>query len=116
FVPLGIGIYLLWWFYSAMDAATKDVFFKAIKEANYFWIVLSMALGFLSHLLRAYRWKYMLEPIGYHPKFWHRYHALMIGYLMNLLVPRAGEATRGALLYQTDKVPFSKSFGTIITE
>jgi uncharacterized membrane protein YbhN (UPF0104 family) len=114
--PMAIGIYLLWHFYTAMDEPTKEVFFKAINEANYFWILLSMSLGFLSHLVRAYRWKYMLEPIGYTPKFWHRYHALMVGYLVNLMIPRAGEATRAALLYQTDKISFSKSFGTIIAE
>ena len=114
--PMAIGIYLLWHFYTAMDEATKEVFFKAINEANYFWIVVSMTLGFLSHVVRAYRWKYMLEPIGFTPKFWHRYHALMVGYLVNLLIPRAGEATRAALLYQTDKISFSKSFGTIIAE
>src|SRR5690554_457045 len=114
--PMAIGIYLLWHFYTAMDAPTKEIFFKAINEANYFWIVLSMGLGFFSHVVRAYRWKYMLEPIGYTPKLWHRYHALMIGYLVNLLIPRAGEATRAALLYQTDRISFSKSFGTIIAE
>lgn len=99
-----------------MDLATKEVFFQAIEEANYFWIILSVFLGFLSHVIRAYRWKYLLEPIGHTPKFWHRYHALMIGYIVNLLIPRAGEATRAAMLYQTDKIPFSKSFGTIIGE
>jgi len=115
-VPLAIGVYLLWHFYSAMDEDTKNVFFKAIEEADYFWILLSVFLGFLSHVIRAYRWKYALEPIGYTPKFWHRYHALMIGYIVNLLIPRAGEATRAAMLYQTDKIPFSRSFGTIIGE
>lgn len=70
----------------------------------------------MSHLVRAYRWKYLLEPIDLKPKFWHRYHALMIGYLVNLIIPRAGEATRAALLYRTDKISFSKSFGTIIAE
>lgn len=115
-VPLIIGFYLLWHFYTAMDEGTKSVFFKAIKEADYFWIILSVFLGFLSHVVRAYRWKYLLEPIGHQPKFWHRYHALMIGYIVNLLIPRAGEATRAAMLYQTDKIPFSRSFGTIIGE
>ena len=114
--PLAIGLYLTWHFYNAMDAPTKDIFFKAIKEANYFWIILSMFMGFISHLIRAYRWKFLLEPIGYFPKFWHRYHAMMVGYLVNLLIPRAGEVTRPALLYQTDRIPFSKSFGTIIAE
>lgn len=115
-IPLAIGIYITWHFYSAMDASTKKVFYRAIAHANYGWIILSMCMGFVSHLLRASRWKYMLEPIGFKTKFWHRYHSLMIGYLVNFLVPRAGEVTRAGMLYQTDKVPFSKSFGTIIAE
>lgn len=115
-VPLGIGLYLLWFFYASMDEATKTVFYRAIREANYFWIGLSVLLGILSHALRAYRWKYMLEPLGYSPRFSHRFYTVMSGYLINLLLPRAGEASRAALLYRSDKVPFSKSFGTIIAE
>ncbi|MEX1190679.1 MAG: lysylphosphatidylglycerol synthase transmembrane domain-containing protein [Brumimicrobium sp.] len=115
-LPLFIGVYLLWHFYSAMDKNTKEIFFKAIEEADYFWIIISLILGFFSHIVRAYRWKYTLEPMGHTPKFWHRYHALMIGYIVNLLIPRAGEATRAALLYRTDRISFSSSFGTIIAE
>lgn len=115
-LPLGLGFYLLWHFYTSMDEVTKDVFFQAIKEANYFWIILSMLLGVLSHLLRAHRWKYLLEPLGYDPKLSHRFYSVMSGYLINLLLPRAGEASRAALLYRSDRVPFSKSFGTIIAE
>lgn len=115
-IPLALGFYLLWHFYTAMDEPTKEVFFRGIREANYFWISLSLILGWFSHLARAYRWKYLLEPLGLRPSFWHRYHALMVGYLINLAIPRAGEATRAALLYRTDKIPFSKSFGTIIGE
>jgi hypothetical protein len=40
----------------------------------------------------------------------------MIGYLINLTIPRAGEASRSAMLYRSDGVPFSTSFGTIIAE
>ncbi len=115
-LPLAVGVYLLWHFYSAMDAPTKEVFFTGIKEANYFWIILSLLIGWGTHLLRAYRWKYLLQPVDAYPKFSHRYHALMVGYLINLVIPRAGEATRAALLYRTDKIPFAKSFGTIIGE
>lgn len=115
-LPLVLGFYLLWHFYTAMDAPTKEVFFRAVREADYFWIALSLIIGWASHLVRAYRWKYLLEPMDLRPKFWHRYHALMVGYLVNLIIPRAGEATRAALLYRTDKIPFSKSFGTIIGE
>lgn len=116
FIPLGIGIFLLWHFYQSMDVNTKLIFYKAIQEANYFWIGFSVLLGLLSHAIRAYRWKYVLEPLGYHTKFKHRFYAVMSGYLINLLIPRAGEASRAALLYNSDGVPFSKGVGTIISE
>jgi hypothetical protein len=115
-IPLFIGVYLMWYFWDAMSEKDKESFFRAVNEANYFWFFLSIIFSFLSHLSRAIRWRYMLEPIGYKTKLMNRYNALMIGYIMNLLIPRAGEASRAGILYQTEKVPFTKSFGTIIAE
>ena len=40
----------------------------------------------------------------------------MIGYLVNLAFPRAGEASRAGMLLKTEKVPFQKGFGTILAE
>ena len=99
-----------------MSDEQRDQAWNAIQEANYFWLGLSVFLGFLSHMSRAYRWKYTLEPLGYKPKFWHLYHGVMIGYIVNLTIPRSGEASRAGFLYSTDDVPFTKSFGTIIAE
>lgn len=115
-LPLALGIYLIWYFFSSMSEESLKVFYTALREANYFWILLSLVLSFGAFCIRAYRWKYVLEPMGYKTKFWNRYHALMIGYLVNLTIPRAGEASRSAMLFRSDGVPFSKSFGTIIAE
>ena len=115
-LPLLLGVYLIWLFFTGMTEEAKLLFYKALKEANYFWIVVSMSLGFIAFLARAFRWKYVLEPLGFETKFWNRYHAVMIGYIMNLTIPRAGEASRSAMLYRSDGVPFSSSFGTIIAE
>jgi uncharacterized membrane protein YbhN (UPF0104 family) len=115
-LPLGVGVYLLWYFFTSMSESSVAQFKLALREANYFWIFLSLIFGLLPLLSRAARWKYVLEPIGHPTPFWNRYHSLMIGYLMNLTIPRAGEATRAAMLYRSDKVPFSKSFGTIVVE
>jgi len=99
-----------------MSLSQKESFFLKIKEANYFWILISLILSLFSHVLRAHRWKYLLEPIGYKTSFWHRYHAMMVGYIMNLTIARVGEASRAGMLYKTNKVPFAKSFGTIVAE
>ncbi len=115
-LPLLLGIYLIWVFFSGMDPRAKELFYKALAEANYFWIFLSLLLGFIAYLSRAWRWGFVLEPLGYKTPFWHRYHAILIGYIVNLTIPRAGEASRSAMLYRSDGVPFSSSFGTIIAE
>lgn len=115
-LPLVIGVYLFWLFFSSMSEEHIASFKKALKEANYFWVVLAMVLEFISLWSRAARWKYMLEPMGYSTPWKHRYHAMMIGYLVNYTIPRAGEPSRAAMLFRSDGVPFAKSFGTIIAE
>ena len=115
-LPICFGVFLVWLFYDALCEEQKKELFSAFKEANYFWVFFSLIFGFLSHVSRAYRWKYLLEPMGYKPSFNVMYHSLMIGYVVNYLLPRAGEATRAGLLQKYEKVPFEKGFGTILAE
>jgi ribosomal protein S14 len=42
---------------------------------------LGLFFGILSHLSRAYRWKFMLEPLGYKPRFINSTLAVLIGIL-----------------------------------
>lgn len=115
-LPLGLGIYLIGYFFTSMSEESKEQFYVAIGQANYFWIFASLLLGVLALFGRAQRWKYVLEPLGYETPLKNRYHAITIGYLINLTIPRAGEASRAVMLYRSNKVPFAKSFGTIVAE
>jgi uncharacterized protein (TIRG00374 family) len=40
----------------------------------------------------------------------------MVGYFANMAFPRLGEVTRCGILARYEKIPFNKSFGTVITE
>jgi uncharacterized protein (TIRG00374 family) len=115
-LPLGFGVFLIWLFYDALCEDQKKDLFTAFGKANYFWVILGLMFSFLSHVSRAYRWKYLLDPMGYKISFWNAYHALMIGYVVNLVFPRAGEASRAGIISKTEKVPFQKGFGTILAE
>lgn len=86
------------------------------KNAKYEWIALGLFFGILSHLSRAYRWQFMLEPLGYKPKFANSTMAVLVAYLVNLALPRAGEVSRAAVLANYEGVPFEKGFGTIVAE
>ena len=115
-LPLGFGIFLIWLFYDALCEDQRKDLFKAFGKANYWWVAVGVVMGWFSHLSRAYRWKYLLDPMGYKIGFWRSYHAVMIGYLVNMVFPRAGEASRAAVLSKTEKVPFQKGFGSILAE
>ena len=88
----------------------------AIINFNYGWILLSVFLSILSHLLRAYRWNLLLDTSGYKPGIMNTYMALMVGYLSSMAIPRLGEVTRCTMLKRTNNIPVSFSLGTVITD
>ena len=86
------------------------------KNADYVYIVAGMFLGFLSHLSRAYRWRFQLEPMGYKIRLGNSVFAVFSAYLINYTVPRAGEVARASIVANYEKVPFEKGFGSIVAE
>jgi uncharacterized protein (TIRG00374 family) len=108
-----LGGFLVWY---SLSKISMDVLIGYFKEANYSWIFLGLFFGILSHLSRAYRWKFMLEPLGFKPKFANNVLAVLVGYLVNLALPRAGEVSRALVLTNYENVPFEKGFGTIVAE
>lgn len=115
-MPLGIGIFLIWYSLGNLSTDDRHLLWSQIKSANPYWLMLSVFIGFLSHLSRAYRWKYLLEPIGYSPRLAVSFSAVMIGYIANLGIPRSGELLRPVTLSNYDKFPIQKVIGTVITE
>ncbi|WP_338732476.1 lysylphosphatidylglycerol synthase transmembrane domain-containing protein [Mangrovimonas cancribranchiae] len=112
-LPLLLGVVLVWYSLSKISISTLISYFK---NANYLWVIVGVFFGVLSHFSRAYRWKYLLEPLGYKPKFLNSAMAVFSGYLINYTIPRAGEVTRATVLTNYEKVPFEKSIGTIVSE
>ena len=88
----------------------------SILTANYFWLALTMALSVLGYLSRAYRWQMQLEASQTPAPFWTVYHAMMVGYLANIVLPRMGEVIRCSVLRRTGGVPVQVALGTVVTE
>ena len=86
------------------------------NDVNYFWIVVSLLLGLLSHVSRTIRWNLMIEPLGRKPRLLNTFLAVMVGYLMNLALPRMGEISRCGVLARYEKISFSKLIGTVVLE
>ena len=107
------GVFLVW--YSLQNVPLK-VIFEYWNKADKFWVFLGVFLGLLSHLSRAYRWRFQLEPLGFNIKFGNSVMAVFATYIINYTIPRAGEVARASILANYEGVPFEKGFGTIVSE
>ncbi|MBL7969916.1 MAG: flippase-like domain-containing protein, partial [Prolixibacteraceae bacterium] len=109
-----LGILIFWVVYKDQDMDRIKSILS--NDVNYFWIIVSLFLGLLSHVSRTIRWNLMIEPLGRKPRMLNTFLAVMVGYLMNLALPRMGEVSRCGVLARYEKIPFTKLVGTVVLE
>ncbi|WP_304234763.1 lysylphosphatidylglycerol synthase transmembrane domain-containing protein [Jiulongibacter sediminis] len=112
-ISFGLAGLLLWYVLKGIDL---NILWENVKNANYFWVIVAGLMALVAHWSRAYRWKLMLQPLGYNPSAFRSTIAVLIGYVTNLVLPRAGELARSASLKDLENVPFEKSFGAVVAE
>ncbi len=114
FIFFTLGAFLFWLIYKDQDIERIKSVLK--NEVNYFWVVVSLFIGLLSHISRTLRWGLMIEPVSHKPRFTNTFLAVMVGYLMNLALPRMGEISRCGVLARNEKISFTKLIGTVVAE
>lgn len=113
---LAIGFFFIWIFLKNLTSSQKSQILDSFSLANYWWLLLSFVFGLFSHIIRTLRWEMLLQTINYKPRLKNTFLSLMIGYFANLAIPRLGEVSRCSILTKYEKIPFEKSFGTVIAE
>lgn len=108
-----IGIFFLYFVFKGTD--WNDLLDK-FSHTNYWWIGVGIIVSVISHWLRGYRATMLYEALGYRVPVKNSFYAVFIGYMMNYIIPRAGEVSRCAALTKTDDLPVNKSLGTVVTE
>ena len=116
FLPLGIGVFFIFLTLKNTTAEEQKIILDYMKKADIKFVLLSGLFGVLSHLSRAYRWNFLLHPLGYHTRFINSTLAVLIAYISNLGIPRSGEILRATTISTYENIPFEKGFGTIIAE
>ena len=107
------GLVLLWLAFRNTDF---NKLAADLKEANYYWLILSVTLALIAFVSRARRWVLLINPLGFKPTLANSFYALMTGYLANLALPRIGEITRCVALGKKENIPVDQLFGTVIIE
>ncbi|MFQ5604196.1 MAG: lysylphosphatidylglycerol synthase transmembrane domain-containing protein [bacterium] len=114
-VFIGIVISAIF-FYLAFREVNFQEMLEALKNANYIWLIPAMSFMLASHWLRAFRWRYFLEPIR-EVKIQPLFSALMIGYAANNIFPlRLGEFLRAFAIGKSQQISKSSAFATVLVE
>jgi uncharacterized membrane protein YbhN (UPF0104 family) len=94
--------------YSLLDKLRED-----FGNLHFFWIFVSIMAFLVSNLSRAIRWGMLIKPLGRSVRLLNSYMAVMVGYMSNSVVPRAGELVRCGVLSRYEKLPLNKVLGTV---
>jgi uncharacterized protein (TIRG00374 family) len=87
-----------------------------ILHADVAWLLFALATMFVNLAVRAWRWQYLLEPLGRMP-FGSAFRATAVGFAASSVLPaRAGEVIRPYFLAREERISATGAFATIILE
>lgn len=130
-VFFGMGFGILYWIYlrqeaafrsdpnTCPDPATCSLFTKIVHDfgtVHWGWMMGVLAVYMMSNLSRALRWNLLIEPLGKKPRTINTFLATVIGYMVNMAFPRAGEIAKPAAVARFEKLPLDKLIGTIVVD
>lgn len=112
-LPISVGVFCIYFSFRNINFSDFTQYFF---EINYTWVSIGIVLGALSHISRSYRWKYLINPLGYKLGFINSVLAVFSAYLINYTIPRAGDLARATMISKYEKIPLEKTLGTIVAE
>src|ERR1051326_4196663 len=112
-IVVTVAAALLAWFLYNVDL--RGVL-SEIVHADVHWLFLALATMFVNLAIRAWRWQYLLEPLGTAP-FGSAFRATAVGFAASSVLPeRAGEGIRPPFLQRQERMSATGAFATIILE
>jgi uncharacterized protein (TIRG00374 family) len=112
-VVIGLAVGLVALFLRNADLA---LVWQSVKTARKEFLLLALGTTALGFVIRAERWKYLLEPIG-HARFRTALRTTVIGFGASAVLPaRAGEVIRPYLLARQEGLSATATFATIVVE
>ncbi|MBM4167578.1 MAG: flippase-like domain-containing protein [Ignavibacteria bacterium] len=110
FLLAGIFLYL------AFRDVPLEELWVTLLQVKVGWLGVFLLIAGVSHLVRAWRWKYLLSHLKANVSVHRLFSAVMIGYMMNNLLPRAGEIARAYVVGKLEGISKSSALGTIVVE
>jgi uncharacterized protein (TIRG00374 family) len=112
-IILAIVALTLFFFFQNVDFNES---IKIISSINWIYPLVFFLGLYLQFFIRAYRWGLLLKPHKKKISMWTLYNYTVIGFLLNMLPGKVGEAARGILLASEEKISRSYGLASVVLE
>lgn len=112
---LPVFLTFLFLYFAFVNVDLKKSLFL-ITKTSLLWLVVYVIIFFVSHYVRALRWKVMIKSVKSDTSVFNLFGAVMIGYGVNCVIPRLGEVYRGLFIGRWEGISRTTMFGTVIIE
>lgn len=110
----GFAILMLWLAFRGTDMAEIWRYSQNIKPLP---IALIFVSGLIGSFLRSYRWTILLRPLSDKKiSQFNSFYAVMIGYAVNVAIPRGGEVVRLLSICKTENLPWAGVLSTMLID
>ena len=116
FIPIALGVFFIYLTFQITSEAERALIWGYIKSAQTEYVLAAMGLGASADIIRGLRWQFLSKAIGYNSSSIISVASVFMCYTSNMAIPRSGEIVRATTLSEYNKIPISKTFGTIAAE
>jgi glycosyltransferase 2 family protein len=102
--------------YLALRKQRFSVLADELSDANILIILAGTGVMFLSHFVRAWRYKMFMRPMKKDARVTSAFRALIAGYAMNNVIPRSGDIVRPLLFSKREEIPITSAVAVLLIE
>lgn len=108
-----VGVLFLWLAFRNVEFSEL---WNQISKVSFYWLPFFVVSLVFSHYLRAERWRLLMAKEGEHIGRTTLFAGVMLGYVVNNLVPRLGEISRPVYVARKEDISSGNLIGTIVAE
>ncbi len=115
-VTIIIVVLFFWLAFKDFTSTEIESLWLTLKNINGYWVGLTVVVLGFSNVVRALRWRYLLSEVRTGLLISDFYHATMIGYAINLVLPRVGEISKAVHLSKKTKIDIKQVLASVVVE
>lgn len=103
--------------YFAFNKVDPAEIWRYTQEMNPWPLAIVVVTALASHVLRAYRWTILLKPFaGRQINLVNSFYAVILGYAINVAIPRGGEVARLLSICKDEKLAWPGVLSTLLVD